>query len=269
MQTGGPTASPRGREGGRRRRRRPPLLRCRRRVRHRRHPVHRAGRGVAALRAAEQGVLDPNLRVVRVASRCPRNGTPRVLECYPLRRTLSVARSETKGFSKHKWNPRVGDRPVPWPNTFWLCCPDLIASVGRLGKHCGLIKKATRGSGFPTPSPTRRARERARTIRRATRSVRVAPVAPVVAGRPNARREGYDAILEKCGVGDCASPSRSSACTCTTRTSSRRGTTSWASGARTRWTKRSFRNTFCKSEQRGEFVATNRRKALVYVAMNR
>ena len=46
--------------------------------------------------------LDPNLRVVRVASRCPRNGTPRVLECYPLRRTLSVARSETKGFSKHK-----------------------------------------------------------------------------------------------------------------------------------------------------------------------
>ena len=45
--------------------------------------------------------------------------------------------------------------------------------------------------------------------------------------------------------GACASPSRSSACTCTTRTSSRRGTTSWASGAKTRWTK-SKREMICE-----------------------
>ena len=140
--------------------------------------------------------------MVRVASRCPRNGTPRVLECYPLRRTLSVARSETKGFSKHKWNPRVGDRPVPWPNTFWLCCPDLIASVGKL-EHRGLIKKHNARFRIPDAEPDP-ARARADAKRFAAQHARYAShrwrlLSP--ADQTYARREGYDAILEKCGVG--------------------------------------------------------------------
>ncbi len=151
--------------------------------------------------------LDPNLRVVRVASRCPRNGTPRVLECYPLRRTLRVARSETKGFSKHKWNPRVGDRPVPWPNTFWLCCPVLIASVGAL-EHCGLIKKHNTRFRRPDAEPDP-ARARADAKRFAAQHARYAShrwrmLSP--ADRTYARREGYDAILEKCGVGGLRHP---------------------------------------------------------------
>lgn len=151
--------------------------------------------------------LDPNLRVTRVASRCPRNGTPTVLECYPLRRTLRVARSETKGFSKHKWNPRVGDRPVPWPNTFWLCCPVLIASVGTL-EHCGLIKKHNTRFRRPDAEPDP-ARARADAKRFAAQHARYAShrwrmLSP--ADQTYARREGYDAILEKCGVGGLRHP---------------------------------------------------------------
>ena len=146
--------------------------------------------------------LDPNLRVVRVASRCPRTGTPRVLECYPLRVARDVARSETRGYSTHKWNPKAGDDPVPWPNTFWLCCPIAMAEIGAL-EHEGLIKKHNARFRYPElqPDPSA-AREDAR--RFAAQHARYAAhrwglLSP--ADRAFAEREGYDAVLRGCGVG--------------------------------------------------------------------
>ena len=62
--------------------------------------------------------LDPNLRWCASRAGVPERHT-RVLSAASLRRTLSVARPKPKA-SKH--NP-PGDRLVPWPNTFWLCCP--------------------------------------------------------------------------------------------------------------------------------------------------
>jgi len=146
--------------------------------------------------------LDPNLRVVRVASRCPRNGTPRVLECYPRRVAQNLARSETKGFSKNKWNSKKGDAPVPWPNTFWLCCPVAISKIGKL-EHEGFIKTYNSRFEHPETQPDPEdalldaTKFRAQHARYASHRWRLLSPDDVSL----ARREGYDAVLEKCGVG--------------------------------------------------------------------
>lgn len=142
--------------------------------------------------------LDPNLRVVRVASRCPRNGTPRVLECYPLRVAHNPARSEMKGFSKNKWNSRAGEAPVPWPNTFWLCCPVLISKIGAL-EHEGFIKNYNARFQRPDSDDARNDATRFREQHARYASHRWSLLSPDDV--KFARREGYDAVLEKCGVG--------------------------------------------------------------------
>ena len=153
--------------------------------------------------------LDPNLRVTRVASRCPRNGTPRVLECYPLRVAQNLARSETKGFSKNKWNSKKGDAPVPWPNTFWLCCPVAISKIGKL-EHEGFIKTYNSRFEHPETQPDPEdalldaTKFRAQHARYASHRWRLLSPDDVSL----ARREGYDAVLEKCGVGGLRVPTQ-------------------------------------------------------------
>jgi len=153
--------------------------------------------------------LDPNLRVTRVASRCPRNGTPRVLECYPLRVAQNLARSETKGFSKNKWNSKKGDAPVPWPNTFWLCCPVAISKIGKL-EHEGFIKTYNSRFEHPETQPDPEdalldaTKFRAQHTKYASHRWRLLSPDDVSL----AKREGYDAVLEKCGVGGLRVPTQ-------------------------------------------------------------
>ena len=84
-------------------------------------------------------MLDRSLRVLGVADRHPVTGHPRVLVTYPLRVMCDDARSKIRGFSTNKWGGKHGTDPVPWPNTFWLCCPEYTARVGTL-EQTGLIK---------------------------------------------------------------------------------------------------------------------------------
>jgi len=146
--------------------------------------------------------LDPSLRVVSVASRCPSNGTPRVLVCYPLRRTRDARRSETRGYSTNKWNPKVGDAPVPWPNAFWLCCPDLIAAIGKL-EHAGWIKKFNARFRFPESEEDVQAAnsERLEFARQHQRYAAFRWGLLSLEEKKYCRENKYDAVLENCGVG--------------------------------------------------------------------
>ena len=103
--------------------------------------------------------LDANVRIVGVAARMKRRnvdddvnkvasgggggashpaGAPRVLMCYPLRIQHDMERSATRGFSTAKWACDANTR-LPWPNLFWLTCPEALRRVGRL-EHNGRIR---------------------------------------------------------------------------------------------------------------------------------
>jgi len=90
-------------------------------------------------RAQTSKQLDEGVRILGVANRHPRTGRPRVLACYPLRVLYNTERSATPSFSDRKWDSRKGTAPVPFPNTFWLVCPEANQQVGTL-EHDGLIK---------------------------------------------------------------------------------------------------------------------------------
>lgn len=85
-------------------------------------------------------VLDERVRVTGVAAR-DADGNPSVLQCYPLRMTgpsskQPTERRDKRGGSANKWK---ADKPVPWPNTYWLVDPDLCSRIGRL-EHLGWIQ---------------------------------------------------------------------------------------------------------------------------------
>jgi hypothetical protein len=104
--------------------------------------------------------LDANVRIVGVAARMKRRndvhdddasgggggggaisqtaGAPRVLMCYPLRIQHDMERSRSRGFSTAKWACDATTR-YPWPNLFWLTCPEALRRVGRL-EHNGRIR---------------------------------------------------------------------------------------------------------------------------------
>jgi hypothetical protein len=95
----------------------------------------------AWLKSAQNSkLLDPLIRVVGVGHRHHRTGRPTVLVCYPLRVAHDPSRADVRGFSKNKWRSKKGAKPVPWPNTFWLVCPETAGKVGQL-EHQGLIQK--------------------------------------------------------------------------------------------------------------------------------
>lgn len=88
-------------------------------------------------------LLDDRVRILRTHPAGA--ATPRVLECYPLRETAAPKEGKHNGASfgdrrcrgKRKWS---SEEPVPWPNMFWLACPDTVRRVGRL-EHLGYVKR--------------------------------------------------------------------------------------------------------------------------------
>lgn len=90
--------------------------------------------------AQNSKLLDPLVRVLGVGHRHPHTGRPTVLVCYPLRVAHDPTRADIRGYSKNKWKSKKGQKPVPWPNTFWLVCPETAGLVGQL-EHQGLIQE--------------------------------------------------------------------------------------------------------------------------------
>ena len=88
-------------------------------------------------------LLDDRVRILRTHPAGA--ATPQVFECYPLRETAAPEAGKHNGASfgdrrcrgKRKWS---SEEPVPWPNMFWLACPDTVRRVGRL-EHLGYVKK--------------------------------------------------------------------------------------------------------------------------------
>jgi len=146
-------------------------------------------------------VLDPLARVIGVGARDPATDRPRVLVLYPLRVAHDPARAADRGFSTRKWNSRAGAAPVPWPNTFWLCCPKLVRAVGAL-EHSS------------DPTPMRRFQERLVAGEDARAKADAATFAEQHRNyaafrwsllpsedRASAIREGYEPALRTAGIG--------------------------------------------------------------------
>lgn len=146
-------------------------------------------------------VLDPLARVIGVGARDPATDRPRVLVLYPLRVAHDPARAADRGFSTRKWNSRAGAAPVPWPNTFWLCCPKLVRAVGAL-EHSS------------DPTPMRRFQERLVAGEDASAKADAATFAEqhrnyaafrwsllTSEDRASAIREGYEPALRTAGIG--------------------------------------------------------------------
>ena len=146
--------------------------------------------------------LDPLLEILYVGARHPTTNNPTVLVCYPLRVAQDLNRSSTKGYSTNKWNPKVGSQPVPWPNTFWLCCPDVIGKIGKL-EHSGLIKKFNARFRWPEKEEDLEAaaRDAEQFAKQHTNYAEFRWNLLSEADKAYSLENGYDEILRKCGVG--------------------------------------------------------------------
>ena len=86
---------------------------------------------------------------VRVVSSWPDavDAAAQVFVCYPLRQTSAPDGQRGKHNGKsfgdkrcrgsRKW---TSNEPVPWPNTYWLACPETVRRVGRL-EHMGYVRR--------------------------------------------------------------------------------------------------------------------------------
>lgn len=84
-------------------------------------------------------ILDSRTRIIGVAARSSSEPAhPTVLKLYPLRETcIDDAHADSRtSIRAHKWESSA---PVPWPNLYWLVCPQLTRRVGRL-EHLGFVR---------------------------------------------------------------------------------------------------------------------------------
>ena len=121
-----------------------------------------------------------------------------VLVTYPLRVAADRSRADKKGYSTHKWSSRKGGKPVPWPNTFWLVCPDVATAVGTL-EHAGLVRDFHNKFvvGHETYDPV----SAAKFARQHARYAAYRWSLLTEEDRLYCVQEGYDAVLRDCGVG--------------------------------------------------------------------
>jgi hypothetical protein len=177
-------------------------------------------------------MLDPGVNVLGVAARqgdmddhplTRHLNLPTVIECYPLRVAHDPSKSaKGSGFSAAKWDSKSGEEPVPWPNTFWLVDPTLVAKVGQL-EHEGLIVKYNKRLGFKPREMERREREIAAGIAHSKETAKTDPEYDADAARAFARQHeaygqrrwsllteedkafaterGFDAVIRDLGVG--------------------------------------------------------------------
>lgn len=143
-------------------------------------------------------MLDRSLRVIGVADRHPVTDRPRVLVTYPLRVMCDDARSKIRGFSTNKWGGKHGTDPVPWPNTFWLCCPEYTARVGTL-EQTGLIKSYQARLNNPPDARAVADAEAFKAQHARYGAFRWSLLSP--ADVAYAEREGYTRVLRDFGVG--------------------------------------------------------------------
>ena len=113
-----------------------------------------------------RGTLDERVRVIGIAAR-GQDTRPLVLTCYPLmpnpREALgptsdAATNGTTKGGGAGEGECEHGGEPaarVPWPNHFWLACPNPVARVGRLEAHG--FRRIWRSRAWCAPRPTARA----------------------------------------------------------------------------------------------------------------
>ena len=154
----------------------------------------------AAWISSNQGAkkLDANVKIVGVGYRNPNTGHPVVLVTYPLRVAADRSRADKKGYSTHKWSSRKASQPVPWPNTFWLVCPDVATAVGTL-EHAGLVRDFHNKFvvGHETYDPV----SAAKFARQHARYAAYRWSLLTEEDRLYCVQEGYDAVLRDCGVG--------------------------------------------------------------------
>jgi len=100
-------------------------------------------------------MLDPGVIVLGVAHRqgdeddhplTRHLNLPTVIECYPLRVAHDPSKAaKGSGFSAAKWDSKSGEAPVPWPNTFWLVDPTLVAKVRSISQRFPCDRVSSRG----------------------------------------------------------------------------------------------------------------------------
>ena len=142
--------------------------------------------------------LDANVRVVGVAARHAVTGHPVVLVTYPLRVAYDRSRAGRKGYSTHKWDSRKKDGRVPWTNTFWLVCPEVVSAVGRL-EHAGLVRDFH--AKFVVGDPTHDADAAATFAKQHARYAAFRWSLLSDEDKEHCEKEGYASVLRDCGVG--------------------------------------------------------------------
>ena len=121
-----------------------------------------------------------------------------VLVTYPLRVAYDRSRAGRKGYSTHKWDSRKRDGRVPWTNTFWLVCPEVVSAVGRL-EHAGLVRDFH--AKFVVGDPTHDADAAATFAKQHARYAAFRWSLLSDEDKEHCEKEGYASVLRDCGVG--------------------------------------------------------------------